>query len=177
MHNVLILGIGNPLLSDDGAGIVCLAMLRRDHPAGDGVVYHEAGALDLSFVSSLTCCQRLLVVDAGRMGDEPGSVHLLEGEAMDRMLACRGRTAHEIGLADLLDLARLAGWKPPAQRALIAIEPASLAWGTRLTPAVAAAVPIAARLAMEVVKRWSHGGDSSGLAGSSPAATNRDTTQ
>jgi len=174
MSNVLILGIGNPLLSDDGAGVVCLAMLRRDHPPGDGVVYHEAGALDLSFVSSLTCCQRLLVLDAGRMGDEPGSVRLLEGEAMDRMLACRGRTAHEIGLADLLDLARLAGWKPPAEHALIAIEPASLEWGTRLTPQVAAAVPIAARLAMEVVKRWNHGGDSSGLTESSPAATNRE---
>ncbi len=175
MQDILILGIGNPLMSDDGAGIVCLAMLRRDHPPEDGVVYHEAGALDLSFISSLTCCRRLLVIDAGRMGDEPGSVRLLEGEAMDRMLACRGRTAHEIGLADLLDLARLAGWKPPVERALITIEPASLEWGTRLTPQVAAAVPIAARLAMKVVKRWSHGEDSSGLVESSPGLDNRET--
>ncbi len=177
MQNILVLGIGNPLMSDDGAGIVCLAMLRRDHPPGRGVVYHEAGALDLSFITALTCCRRLLVLDAGRMGDEPGGVRLLEGEAMDRMLACRGRTAHEIGLADLLDLARLTGWRPPEERALIAIEPASLEWGGRLTPPVAAAVPIAARLAMEVVKRWSHGEDSSGLAESSPAAANRETTR
>lgn len=176
MHNILVLGIGNPLMSDDGAGIVCLAMLRRDYPPKDGMVYQEAGALDLSFISSLTCCRRLLVVDAGRLGDEPGSVRLMEGEAMDRMLACRGRTAHEIGLADLLDLARLAGWKPPEQRAMITIEPASLEWGGRLTPQVAAAVPIAARLAMQVVKRWSHGPDGSGLAESSPAAAGWETT-
>jgi len=168
MSDILVLGIGNPLLSDDGAGIVCVAMLRRDHPPGEGVVYQEAGALDLSFVSALTSCRRLLVLDTGRMGDQPGSVRLLEGEAMDRMLACRGRTAHEIGLADLLDLARLAGWKPPAERALVAIEPASLDWGARLTPEVAAAVPIAARLAAQVIKRWSHAEDSSGSPESSP---------
>jgi len=169
MNRILVLGIGNPLLSDDGAGIVCLAWLRRDHPPADGVVYHETGALDLSFVTALTCCQRLLVVDAGRTGDAPGTVHLLEGEAMDRMVACQGRTAHEIGLGDLLDLARLTGWQPPVERALIAIEPASLAWGARLTPAVAAAVPFAARLAMAVVQRWSHEDDGSGSPRSSLA--------
>ncbi len=162
MNDILVLGVGNPMMSDDGAGIVCLAMVRRDPPPVEGIVFHEAGALDLSFVTALTCCRRLLVLDSGRMGEEPGSVRLFEGEAMDRMLACRGRTAHEIGLADLLDLARLAGWTPPAQRALVVIEPASLEPGTRLTPAVAAAVPIAARLAAQVVRRWCHGGDSSG---------------
>ena len=54
---------------------------------------------------------------------------------------------------DLLDMARITG-ELPRQRALVAIEPAEIGWGLELTPAVAAAMPDAARAARDVAQRF-----------------------
>ncbi len=152
----LVLGMGNPWQRDDGAGVACLKGLRHRHPEGEPVVFHEAGALDLSFLTALTCCNALVVLDALPMGEPPGTVRLFAGEAMDRALACGERRASAIGLADLLDLARLTGWRPPRRRVLVAIEPASCAPGAELSPEVAAALPAAIRLADACLTRWLH---------------------
>jgi hydrogenase maturation protease len=60
---------------------------------------------------------------------------------------------HEIGLRDVLDMARLAG-KLPRRRALIGVEPATVELGEQLSPQVQAGVAPAVQLARTVLERW-----------------------
>ena len=74
---------------------------------------------------------------------------------MDEFLqGARRRTVHEIGLMDLLDMARLEACLPP-QRALLCMQPGPIGWNEALSAPVAAALPAATRLATEQLKRWS----------------------
>jgi hydrogenase maturation protease len=60
---------------------------------------------------------------------------------------------HELGLRDLLDAARLTD-SLPARRALVGVQPGQLGWGMALSPPVAAAVPVAADAARQVLEAW-----------------------
>ena len=72
---------------------------------------------------------------------------------MDRLLKRPGRSVHEVGLADLLDMSRLTG-QLPRRRALVGIEPEIVDWGETLSKPVAAAVPAAAQMARDLIATW-----------------------
>jgi hydrogenase maturation protease len=124
---VLVLGIGNMLLRDDGVGLRVLQALER---APD-----------------------LLVIDALRMAEAPGSVRCFENEAMDRFLRGHSGSVHEIGLRDVLDMARLSG-HAPRRRALVGVEPGAVELGEDLSPEVQRGVEPAVRAARDVLERW-----------------------
>jgi hydrogenase maturation protease len=73
---------------------------------------------------------------------------------MDRFLrSTRRRTVHEVGLIDLLDMARLEGCLP-RRRALLCIQPCRIDWSDALSAPVAQVLPEAARQARELLRRW-----------------------
>jgi hydrogenase maturation protease len=80
-------------------------------------------------------------------------VQVFEGDALDRFAGKPRRSVHEVSLGDLLSIARLTG-SLPEQRALVAIQPATLGWGTELSAPVARALPLAARDIMNLVQGW-----------------------
>ena len=87
------------------------------------------------------------------LGKKPGSVTVLQGEAMDAHLRNQHGSVHEVGLSDLMDALRLRG-ELPENRALIGIEPSNMDWGTETTEPVAAALPEAAAQAQQLVRAW-----------------------
>lgn len=153
MNNAVVLAIGNLLLADDGAGAKVLAALYRHASLPGRPRLLEGGTLSFSLAPELEDCDALIVVDASRMGAAPGTVRCFEAAAMDRQLNRSGRSVHEVGLADVLDMLRLTD-RLPARRALIGIEPATIDWGEDLTPPVAAAVPAAAEQIIDLLHRW-----------------------
>jgi hydrogenase maturation protease len=73
---------------------------------------------------------------------------------MDSFLKCaRRRTVHEVGLIDLLDMARMEDSLPP-RRALLCIQPAQVGWSEELSPVVSRAMPEAADHARRLIERW-----------------------
>lgn len=149
----LVLGFGNVLLSDDGAGIQLLSRLRSN--LGDAAAdFVDAGTLSFSLLTYVEAAQSMLVFDAADLGGTPGTVRLFEGAAMDRFLtSSRRRTVHEVGLIDLLDMARLQDCLPH-RRALLCIQPARIDWSEMLSAPVAEALPEAARQATDLLRRW-----------------------
>lgn len=152
----VVLGIGNTLLGDEGAGVHALHALKvRADTLGIGDVdYLDGGTLSFTLAAPIGEAQRLIVIDAAQLKDKPGTVRLFEGHAMDDFLGNqRKASVHEVGLIDLMVMARLAGTFP-ARRALIGIQPEYLDWADAPTPAVAAAIPRACDLAIELMQRW-----------------------
>jgi len=149
---VAIVGIGNNLLTDDGAGIHAVNLLAADQVDED-VDCIDGGTVGLALLDRLSAHEGLIALDAMILGKKPGTVTVLLGEAMDTHLRNQRGSVHEVGLSDLMDALRLRG-ELPEHRALIGIEPANMDWGTEPTAAVAAAVPRAAALARQLVNTW-----------------------
>ena len=152
MESIAVVGIGNNLLQDDGAGIHALHHFEAHH-ADPGIRCLDAGTVGLALMDRLANLQGLVAVDAMRLGKPPGTVTVLEGEEMDRHLRNHHGSVHELGLSDILDALRLCG-DLPANRALVGIEPESMDWGTEPTPRVADAIPSATARIRDIVLSW-----------------------
>jgi len=149
----LVLGFGNVLLSDDGAGIRLVERLRSELGT-DAAEFVDGGTLSFTLLSYLEATDSMLVIDAADLDSPPGTVFLFEAAAMDEFLmSSRRRTVHEVGLIDLLDMARLQDCLP-GQRALLCIQPGRIDWCETLSAPVTEALPEAARQARATLHRW-----------------------
>lgn len=150
----LILGIGNTLLADEAVGVRALDRLRAQGRLPEDAELLDGGTLSFTLAGPIEEAQALIVVDAARLDEPPGTLRVLEGQAMDEFLMRNRRASvHEVGLIDLMNIARLAErW--PARRALIAIQPDKVDWGDSLTPAVADALPGACEAVYQLIEGW-----------------------
>lgn len=136
--NVLVLGLGNVLLGDDGVGPLALARLERDYRVPPQVRLAEGGTLGLALLDEIAGARHLILVDAVATDEPPGTLVRLDGEAV--MDAVRDRlSVHQVGVADLLDAARLIG-RYPASVLLLGIVPGRIGLSVTRTPAVDAAL-------------------------------------
>ncbi len=149
----LILGIGNSLLTDEGAGLHLLEYLREHHGELPGVTFVDGGTLGFILAPQVEDCDNLVVLDAAHLGRPAGSIRLFTGAEMDAFIGQGRLSVHEVGLADLLSIARLTG-RLPRNRALVGIQPHSLDWGERPSDAVAEAIPEAARQVIGLLQSW-----------------------
>ncbi len=149
----LVLGFGNVLLGDDGAGVQLVERLRSELGA-DAANCIDGGTLSFSLLSFIEATDSMLVIDAADINGAPGTIGLFEGTAMDNFLtSVRRRTVHEVGLIDLLDMARLRDCLP-RRRALLCIQPGRIDWSQTLSAPVAGALPEAARQAAALLQHW-----------------------
>lgn len=152
--STLILGIGNSLLCDEGVGIHALDFLQRHLPASCSADYLDGGTLSFTLAPEIESYPQLIVIDAAHFDSPPGEVRAFEGDDMDRFLGRqRRRSVHEVGLMDLLTIARLAD-ALPARRALIGVQPERVDWDERPTAAVNAALPEVCRQTQRLLEAW-----------------------
>ncbi len=152
-QKTVILGIGNILLGDEGAGIHALESLQSEYPNIPGIIYVDGGTLSFSLASYFEDCDKLIVFDAAEFKSPPGTVKTLIGDAMDAFLGAAKRSPHEVGLLDLFDIARLTG-SLPEKRALIGIQPETTDWSMEPSPAVADALDTAVTSALGLLQIW-----------------------
>ena len=155
MGSSIVLGLGNILLSDDGAGVHAAQTLIQRLPETSAVRVLDAGTLSFTLLGLLEDADRLIVFDAGDFGADPGAVRCLESDTLDGFLAdvSRKRSVHEVGLADLLDMARLRQILP-RQRALICIQAYDLGWGLEPSASVRAGIRQATDEALRLLEQW-----------------------
>lgn len=149
----LVMGIGNILLKDEGAGVHIVERLRELNPDAPDIVWLDAGTLSFTLAPEVEASRNLIVVDVTQLKAAPGTVQVFVDAEVDRMLASHGRSVHEVGIMDLMDMARLVE-QLPERRALIGIQPEAIEWGDWPTPAVAAAMPAAQREIAALVRSW-----------------------
>ena len=149
----LILGIGNTLLSDEGVGVHVIRHLAAEHPDEPDLTFLDGGTLSFTLAGDIADHDFLIVVDAARLDAPPGTVRCFEDQQMDRYLGRAQMSVHEVGLSDLMDMARLSDTLP-RRRALVGIQPEILDLGDRPSPAVEPAIREAAQLVLDLVRRW-----------------------
>jgi hydrogenase maturation protease len=136
---LLVLGLGNVLLEDDGVGGAAISLLLdRFEPPPDVRVF-DGGTLGLSLLPYLEKSDTLILVDAVRADGAPGTLVRLDGDDVAPAVATR-LSPHQVGVADLLDGAR---WLEcyPARVVLLGLIPGSMELSLGLSRLVRAALP------------------------------------
>lgn len=136
---VLIAGLGNLLLSDDGVGVHACQLLNQE-PLGDAsILAAEVGTSPLRALHLFEQADWILAVDAVQGGQAPGSIYHWKVESAEEWEA-NGAPAslHEIGLSRTLAFFQSEN-RPGIE--IYGVEPARIAYGLELTPPVAAALP------------------------------------
>ncbi len=149
---VLILGLGNLLLGDDGVGPTLLQQVQRLYLDVEDVDCIDGGTQGLALLGLLEGRRALIVLDAFASGKAPGAVSLLQGEECLNQGMSRSTAAHESNVGELLAAAHLLG-ELPERVFLIGIEPENVRTEFGLSEPVTAALPAALALACEIVER------------------------
>ena len=153
VSHTLVLGIGNTLLGDDGVGVRIVESLRGDPDMAQRTLV-DGGTLSFSLLNEIEDAHAMLVVDAANLGAAAGTVRVFESEAMDQFIRRAGpRSVHEVGLADVMDMARLHGCLPP-RRAIVCVQPERIEWSQTLSLTVEAATACARSKIRELLSRW-----------------------
>ncbi|HYK90946.1 MAG TPA: hydrogenase maturation protease [Acidobacteriota bacterium] len=147
---VLVLGVGNILLGDDGAGVHLVKQMPRLSADWNGTVeLLEGGTQGLALLGDIAGRSALVLLDAAALGAVPGTVHVRrDGEVLE--LSHRGCTAHEGNAGELLAVAGLLGELPQCIM-MVGIEPLRLETGIGLSEPVQQAIPAALEAARQVV--------------------------
>jgi hydrogenase maturation protease len=137
---ILVLGVGNPILSDDGVGIHVARELRKKRLKG--VVVDELAASGLELLDVVRGYDKVIIIDAIQTrGGTPGQLHILEEQDFERSI--HGSSPHGINIATALALGRrLVPKEMPKQVVFFAIEAKDLVnVSEKLTPEVRSAIP------------------------------------
>jgi hydrogenase maturation protease len=154
LNKTLVLGIGNPILQDDGIGVHVVQQLKTEYLDFPQVEFLDGGTLSFSLIGKIEGATNLIVIDAAQLDDEPGSVRTFFGEEMDLFLGRqKNSSVHDVTLIDLMSIALLSD-RLPFRRALIGVQPETIDWGTEPTPVVKKAIPTVCNLTMELIEKW-----------------------
>lgn len=156
MNNVLVLGLGNTLQTDEGIGVHIIHYLEKCHPFSNAI-YVDGGTHSFRLSELIEDYRHLVVIDTAELNSQPGKVAVYRNAEMDDFVAHGVKSsAHEIGLKDLLSVALLHD-RLPDKRALIGIQPAQFGWGCEPTEQVAAAIPRVVEQLKKILEDWRYG--------------------
>lgn len=146
---ILVLGVGNLLLSDEGVGVhVAQRMMTMDMPPEVQVV--EGGTDGFGLVNVITEADRMILIDAVKGGGQPGSIYRFEIEDCPPYPDIFKTSVHQISILEVINLSSLIGTTP--RTTIIGIEPACMEMGMELSPAVEAKVPRVIQMIKEEVE-------------------------
>lgn len=149
-QNILILGVGNLLLRDDGFGVHLINSLK-DVPLPGNVELLEAGTVSHQLIPRLHEVDHLIVIDVVEAGDTPGSLFRFSPYDMKFPVEQKA-SLHQISLIDVLNMAALTGTTP--KTVIIGVQPKDVSsWSMELNDELIAVIPRVQELIFEEIKK------------------------
>jgi hydrogenase maturation protease len=152
MDRTVVLGLGNILSTDEGAGVAALDLVRAALTRSPAIEVLDGGTLGLSLLPIVEDCSHLLILDAVQAGQAPGTVVELARDEIPLYSGVK-LSEHQVSFQEVLGLAAMRGKLPPNLH-LIGVQPESLAPGVGLTPTVQSTLPTLAARALAVLALW-----------------------
>jgi len=121
---VLVLGMGNLILEDEGLGIRALELLQQRYVIPPGVELLDGGTTGMGLLDDMSRRDHVVVLDACQTGDPPGTLIRLAGDDVPVYFGMR-ISPHQLGLSDVLATLVLSG-EEPAEVTVLGLVPQSL---------------------------------------------------
>jgi len=152
-HETVVIGIGNPLMGDDGIGLAALQRIQawEFEPFVERV---DGGTWGMNLLQFIEEARRLLVLDAIEAGLDPGALVTLEGDEIPRFLSTK-LSPHQIDLREVLALAELRDTLPD-EIVAIGLQPGRVEMSERLSPEVEARLDDVVEMCVERLRLWGH---------------------
>jgi hydrogenase maturation protease len=148
-RHILILGVGNLLLSDEGIGVhVAQRMMHMELPPEVHVV--EGGTDGFGLVNVILEADRMILIDAVKGGGQPGSIYRFDIGDCPPYPDLFKTSVHQISILEVINLSSLIG--PTPQTTIIGIEPHCLDMGMALSPQIEAKIPKIIQMIQEEVE-------------------------
>ncbi|MFA5785955.1 MAG: HyaD/HybD family hydrogenase maturation endopeptidase [Actinomycetota bacterium] len=145
-----VIGVGNPVMGDDGLGVRAAQTIRESAPPRVRVL--DGGLIGLELIADVEDASHVLVIDAVDAGEPPGTVIELTGEQVPAFFD-RKLSPHELAISDVLALASLQG-REPEEVVVLGIQPRCVEVSAELSPEVEAALPGLVRRALAILDGW-----------------------
>ncbi|HWA55963.1 MAG TPA: HyaD/HybD family hydrogenase maturation endopeptidase [Gemmatimonadales bacterium] len=150
----LVVGLGNPLMADDGVGLAILEALRDGYDLPSSVTLSDGGTWGMMLLPSIEDAEELLLLDAVRAGSPAGTLTQLGRDQLPLYFSHK-ISPHQIDLKEVLAVADLRG-NLPARLTVIGVEPEAVLMRHSLSPGVAARVGDAVQAAVRQLAAWGH---------------------
>jgi hydrogenase maturation protease len=154
VRRTLVLGLGNPIMGDDGLGLAVLQRLQDAWDIPPEVELVDGGTWGMNLLPLIEDAERVLFLDAINRDLQPGSLIVLDRNELPKYFSHK-LSPHQIDLREVLGLIELRGTTPEGMIA-IGLQPALLEMGTALSPELAARVDEVAACAAGQLERWGH---------------------
>ncbi|SMC27220.1 hydrogenase maturation protease [Desulfacinum hydrothermale DSM 13146] len=150
-NRILVLGVGNILLKDEGVGVRLVERLESSYRFSENVELMDGGTLGLRLLDPVSQSDHVIVIDAVQKGGSPGTVYRLPAEALNKRVTFKN-SIHQLDLLETLAYAEVLGHRPSA--VVIGVEPQDISpWGIELTQVVAAVVPRLEEMVLEEIRK------------------------
>jgi len=154
-RRVIVIGLGNPLMGDDGLGLAVLDELRTGYALPPEVELVDGGTWGINLLPVIEDAHELILIDAIDVGAAPGTFVRLEHERLPRYLATK-ISPHQVDLRDVLGLAELRGTLP-ANTVALGLQPQSVELRTSLSDLLRCQVgTVAGAVVHELAQRGYH---------------------
>ncbi|WP_052808149.1 HyaD/HybD family hydrogenase maturation endopeptidase [Methyloterricola oryzae] len=131
---VLLLGLGNVLMGDDGLGIRVLERILQNYDLPSNLICLDGGVMGLQLLSHMGGITHLLAIDATQTGAPPGTVVSLEGDDVPQCLTQK-LSMHQINFQEVLAISQLQGMHPP-HLMICGMVPERVEFGMELTDTI-----------------------------------------
>jgi len=131
--NVLVLGLGNILLSDEGVGVKVVEELQRGYDFSDPIEIIDGGTMGMELLPYFDERSHILIIDAVKTDNKPGTIVRIDDPPA---FFSTKISPHQIGLADVLGAAAITD-NLPRNLVLFGIEPKEISTGLDLSSEIA----------------------------------------
>ncbi|MBU1342686.1 MAG: hydrogenase maturation protease [Proteobacteria bacterium] len=151
MKKLLVLGVGNLLMMDEGLGVHAIHEFWKEKQDFDETLvdFIDGGTFTQDIFYLFETYEQILVLDIVRAGHKPGTIYSLDEDDLVKNEK-QVLSLHDIDLLDSLDMAQMRGHRPRLK--VIGIEPEKIDWGTQLTSTLAKALPSFMKVARKHIK-------------------------
>ncbi|HSB54419.1 MAG TPA: HyaD/HybD family hydrogenase maturation endopeptidase [Gemmatimonadales bacterium] len=150
----LVVGLGNPLMADDGVGLAALERLREEYDVPPTVALTDGGTWGMMLLPAIEEAEELLLLDAVRTASSPGTLRELGREQLQLYFSHK-ISPHQIDLKEVLAVADLRGNLPP-RLVVIGVEPELVDMRHSLSPCVEIRVGDMVEAAVRQLAEWGH---------------------
>lgn len=138
-EKIIVLGVGNILLRDEGVGVRTIERLRAEYEFPDNVELMDGGTAGLDLLPFLDGADHVIIVDTVKTSEPPGSIFRFTPDDIDKKVPYK-TSLHQIGMVEVFAIAEALGRKMKA--VIIGIQPEDMSdWGLEMTPTIEAKIP------------------------------------
>ena len=149
---IVVLGVGNILLTDEGFGVHVVNQLWEDYVFNPPITILDGGTMGMELLTYMRGMTKLVLVDAIHGGEAPGTVYEFPHEEMNHYFT-EAISVHEVGMQDILRIRALQE-DPLEDAVVIGVEPESLELGLTLSETTQAAVEDVKGRVLAVLSAW-----------------------